>query len=42
MRGTNYRQVKYLLARLTAYVESGCKADVGAENYLVRQPPIAS
>jgi hypothetical protein len=34
MRGTNYRQVKYLLARLTAYVESGCKADVGAEHYL--------
>jgi hypothetical protein len=34
MRGTNYRQVKYLLARLTAYVESGCKVDVGAEHYL--------
>jgi hypothetical protein len=34
MRGTNYRQVKYLLARLTAYVESGCKVDVGAERYL--------
>ena len=34
MRGTNYRQVKYLLARLTAYVESGCKVDLGAEHYL--------
>lgn len=34
MRGTNYRQVKYLLARLTAYVESGCKSDVSAEYYL--------
>jgi hypothetical protein len=34
MRGTNYRQVKYLLARLTAYVESGCKVNVGAEHYL--------
>jgi hypothetical protein len=34
MRGTNYRQVKYMLARLTAYVESGCKVDVGAEHYL--------
>jgi len=34
MRGTNYRQVKYLLARLTAYVETGCKADIGAESYL--------
>jgi hypothetical protein len=34
MRGTNYRQVKYLLARLTAFVESGCKIDVGAEDYL--------
>ena len=34
MRGTNYRQVKHLLARLTAYVESGCKVDVGAERYL--------
>lgn len=34
MRGTNYRQVKYLLARLTAYVESGCKTDIGAEHYL--------
>jgi hypothetical protein len=33
MRGTNYRQVKYLLARLTAYVESGCKVDLGAEHY---------
>jgi uncharacterized protein DUF262/RAMA domain-containing protein/uncharacterized protein DUF1524 len=34
MRGTNYRQVKYLLARLTAYVESGCRVDVGAERFL--------
>jgi hypothetical protein len=34
MRGTNYRQVKYMLARLTAYVDSGCKVDVGAEYYL--------
>lgn len=34
MRGTNYRQVKYLLARLTAYVEAGCKIDIGAEHYL--------
>jgi hypothetical protein len=34
MRGTNYRQVKYILARLTAYVESGCKVDLGAEHYL--------
>jgi hypothetical protein len=34
MRGTNYRQVKYLLARLTAYVESSGKTRIGAEHYL--------
>jgi hypothetical protein len=38
MRGTNYRRAKYLLARLTAHVESRCKVDVGAEHYLDSLP----
>jgi len=39
MRGTNSRQVKYLLARLTAYVEEGCGRDGHVERYLDRQRP---